>query len=173
MSEYEMQAAPTDEATYCAVHPDRETGLRCNKCERYMCAACAVQTPVGYRCKECARQHEDKFFTGTTTDYMIVFGVIAVLSAVGFLALSLILGGWLIFTLLLAFPIGGGISELALRLTKRRRGRYSAYVGAAAGVIGPLLLVLLLTGQLPLSLSFLLYAGVVAFAVYGRFQIRI
>ena len=43
----------TDEVTYCAVHPDRETGLRCNKCGRLMCAECAVPTPVGYRCREC------------------------------------------------------------------------------------------------------------------------
>jgi hypothetical protein len=172
MSELELQPAAADETTYCAVHPDRETSLRCNKCERYMCAACAVQTPVGYRCRECVRQHDDKFFTGTTTDYMIVFGVSAVLSAVGLLALVLILRGWLLFTVLLAFPIGGGIGELALRLTQRRRGRYSGYVGAAGAVAGSLLLVL--TGQLPLfSLTFLVYVGIVAFTIYGRFRMRI
>ena len=39
----------------CATHPDTETVLRCNKCEKPICHRCVIQTPVGGRCKECAR----------------------------------------------------------------------------------------------------------------------
>ncbi len=39
----------------CANHPERETGLRCNRCGKPICSQCAVQTPVGYRCRECVR----------------------------------------------------------------------------------------------------------------------
>ena len=71
-----------EELTYCEVHPDRETGLRCNKCDRLMCAECAVPTPVGLSLPcECVRAHDDKFFSGTQLDYAIVFGVSAVLAA--------------------------------------------------------------------------------------------
>jgi hypothetical protein len=35
--------------------PDRETYLRCNRCERHICTSCAVLTPTGYRCKNCVR----------------------------------------------------------------------------------------------------------------------
>jgi len=86
----DQDSVMTEEITYCEVHPDRETGLRCNKCGRLMCAECAVTTPVGYRCRECVRQHEDKFFTGTTTDYLIVFAVSAIFAALGFLGVSLV-----------------------------------------------------------------------------------
>lgn len=165
------QTAHTD-ATFCAVHPDRETGLRCNKCGRLMCAECAVLTPVGYRCRECVRQQDDKFFKGTTADYAVVFGVSAVLSALGLFLLSL-LGGFLLFVILLAFPIGGAVGEAALRLTGRRRGRYSGQVAAAGVVVGVLALGLILTGGIVLSLTFLVYTAVVAATVFGRFRLRI
>ncbi|GIL08523.1 MAG: hypothetical protein BroJett033_0340 [Chloroflexota bacterium] len=163
---------PAAETTFCAVHPDRETALRCNKCGRLMCAECAVLTPVGYRCRECVRQHDDKFYKGTTADYVIVFGVSAVLSALGLFVLSL-LGGFLLFVILLALPVGGGIGEAALRLTGRRRGRYSGAVAAAGVVVGALALGLVLTGQVVFSLTFLAYTGIVAATVYGRFRLRI
>jgi hypothetical protein len=161
-----------EELTYCEVHPDRETGLRCNKCNRLMCAECAVRTPVGYRCRQCVRAHEDKFFTGTTADYGIVFAVAVVLAALGFVGLSLI-GGFLLFVFFLSVPIGGAIGELALRLTGRRRGRYSGYVAAAGAVIGALAPGLLLYGRIAPTLTLLLYAGLVAMTAYGRFRLSI
>jgi len=38
----------------CVIHPNTETLLRCSKCEKAICDRCAVQTPVGARCTECA-----------------------------------------------------------------------------------------------------------------------
>jgi hypothetical protein len=161
-----------DEITYCAVHPDRETALRCNKCDRLMCADCAVQTPVGYRCRQCVRQHEDKFFTASTIDYGITFVVAAVIAALGYLGVSLI-GGFLLFIFVLAIPIGGAIGEAALRLTGKRRGRYSGYIAGTGAVLGALLPGLIVFGQLVLAPSLLIYAGLVAFTAYGRFRLRI
>jgi hypothetical protein len=163
-----------------------------------MCAECAVLTPVGYRCKQCVRQHEDKFFSASQNDYIIVFATCAVLSAVGSVVVNMI--GFLLFILILAFPVGGVIAEVALRLTKRRRGRYSGQVaalgvvigGLAGGVIQTLILLWpLLTmpgrqGQNMASADFvglllaslvnlplLLFVGIAAFAVYGRFRMKI
>ena len=44
-----VQPTPTstEELTYCEVHPDRETALRCNKCGRPMCTHCEVLRPFG------------------------------------------------------------------------------------------------------------------------------
>ena len=39
----------------CAFHPGVETNVRCVECDRYMCPKDYVNTPVGYKCKECAR----------------------------------------------------------------------------------------------------------------------
>ena len=38
----------------CTFHPQTETLLRCSKCDRPICGKCAVTTPVGARCPECA-----------------------------------------------------------------------------------------------------------------------
>jgi len=39
----------------CAFHPNVETNVRCVQCDRYICPRDYVATPVGYKCKECAR----------------------------------------------------------------------------------------------------------------------
>ena len=38
----------------CTFHPNTETLLQCSKCEKPICSRCAIQTPVGARCPECA-----------------------------------------------------------------------------------------------------------------------
>ena len=39
----------------CAFHPGVETSVRCVECERPICPRDFVSTPVGYKCRECAR----------------------------------------------------------------------------------------------------------------------
>src|SRR5262249_8680272 len=48
------------------------------------------------------------------------------------------IGLGLLFAIILGLPLGGGIAELALRATGRRRGRRSGEIGAAAVVLGGL-----------------------------------
>lgn len=150
------------EATFCAQHPERETSLRCNRCDRYMCPACAVQTPVGYRCRECVRAQEERFFSGTNVDYLVVFLVCA---AGG--TLVRLVGGFLplLFLIILAVPAGGAIATVALQLSGRRRGRWSGRVAAAGAVAGSLLF--------GVSIYALIIAGVLAATVYGRYRMRI
>lgn len=38
----------------CSYHPNVRTRLRCSKCGKPICPRCAVETPVGYRCPDCA-----------------------------------------------------------------------------------------------------------------------
>jgi hypothetical protein len=45
----------TETAHYCATHPDIESELQCGRCEKFICPRCMVQTPVGARCRDCAR----------------------------------------------------------------------------------------------------------------------
>ncbi len=189
-----------EEPTFCEVHPTRETSLRCNKCGRLMCTECAVLTPVGYRCRECVRQHEDKFFNASQYDYLIVAAVAAGLTGVGAVIASMI--GFLLLIIIASIPVGGAIGEAALRATQRRRGRYSGHVAAAGVVAGGLIGGLVQTyarygsqaseiarrfpgrevPALPFDvaltstvsdISLLLFIGIVAFTVYGRFRMRI
>ncbi|SPM29596.1 rhomboid family intramembrane serine protease [Mycobacterium terramassiliense] len=44
------------EAPSCYRHPERRTYLRCNRCERYICADCMRSAAVGHQCVECVQQ---------------------------------------------------------------------------------------------------------------------
>ena len=154
---------------YCARHPERDTELRCNRCERYMCIQCAVRTPVGYTCRECVRGHENKFYAGTQLDYAIVAaaslvggGVIAFIAA--------LIGGFFLLGFIIAPAVGGSVAQLALQITGRRRGRYSGYVCAGSLAAGGLLMAFFVTGMGPMGLLFI---GLAAAAAYARFKVSI
>jgi membrane associated rhomboid family serine protease len=41
----------------CYRHPERTTGVGCQRCGRPICAACMTQASVGYHCPECLQRH--------------------------------------------------------------------------------------------------------------------
>lgn len=44
---------------YCYRHPDRETWVRCGRCDQPICTRCAMQGPVGLRCRTCGKPSRD------------------------------------------------------------------------------------------------------------------
>lgn len=167
------------ETTYCTVHPDRETSLRCNRCGRYMCASCAVPTPVGYSCRECIRQQDNRYFTAGQRDYVVIFAACAAFSLPGAVLMSA-MGFWFL-GFFVGAAAGGLIGTWVRRMIGRRRGRYASEVAAGGVLLGaalaPSLLVLLRAGVLifvpPFSIGLLVYAGAAAFVVYNLFKGRI
>jgi len=117
---------------YCANHPHVETSLRCNNCEKPICAKCAILTPTGYRCKECVRGQQKVFETATVVDYPILFVVVTALAFLG----SLIAYRLGFFIILLAPVAGGVIAEIARMVTRRRRSKRLFILAAIAATVG-------------------------------------
>ena len=137
---------------YCYVHPTRETALRCNNCERPICASCAVRTPTGYRCKECVRERKKVFDTSEWYDYVLGFIVAAVLSGIAaFLASLISFVGFFGFFLIAAGATTAGvlISEGVRAVTRKRRSR-ALFITVAIGVV---------LGALPVMLVQFFMAG--------------
>ena len=42
--------------TTCYRHPDRETGVSCQRCEKYICVSCATPGAVGFLCPDDAKE---------------------------------------------------------------------------------------------------------------------
>jgi len=130
---------------YCYVHPNRETSLRCNNCNRPICASCAVRTPTGYRCRECVRSHQKAFNTSEWYDYISGFLVAAILSAVAAFLVTFVGGigffGW--FLIAAGAPTAAvAIAEGVRLVTRRRRSRPLFITVAVAVVLGALPVIL-------------------------------
>ncbi len=147
---------------YCYVHPNRPTTLRCNRCERPICAQCAVRTPTGYRCKECVKTQQKVFDTAEWYDYIIAFVTAAIASGIASALVALLSGifyGLLI--LFLAPGAGAVIGNVILRFIRNRRSRalfLTCAIGMVAGAVPALLIF-----SLPMLLALLsggLSAGV-------------
>lgn len=170
----------TDTATttlYCSNHPNRETSLRCNRCEKPICPQCAVQTPTGYRCTECVRSHQKVFDTVQWFDYPLAVAVAGTLSFLGSL-LAVRLG---FFTVLLAPFAGIVIAESVRFLLRRRRGRTLFVVSTVAVVVGsiPVIIVNLLLALGAISqgsfggLFLLIWPGLYTVMVTSSFYYRL
>lgn len=144
---------------YCYVHPNRPTTLRCNRCERPICADCAILTPTGYRCRECVRTQQKKFDTAEWYDYIVAFITAGIGSAIAS-GLIVIVSGFFFGILVLFIAPGAGavIGNLVLRFIKNRRSR-ALFMTSAVGMVAGALPALI-TVSLPVLLGLLAGAGV-------------
>lgn len=139
---------------YCYRHPQTQTGLRCNRCNKPICPKCARRTPVGFRCPECIREQEEKFYSGGSMDYVIAAVIALPLSLVTAGLFTFILGGVgffvILISLIVAPAVAGFIAEAVRWAVGKRRSRYLGHVVAGCVILGaaPFLIFLLLAGSL-------------------------
>jgi len=161
------------ETLYCYVHPNRETALRCNNCERPICVSCAVRTPTGYRCKECVRDRQKTFDTSEWVDFVVGFIVASFLSGIGAFLVTLIgsIGfiGW--FLIAAGAPtVGIVISEGVRAATRKHRSRPLFITVTAAVILGavPVILFQLFVGNIFGIIFQVVYLVIVVPVVYTR-----
>jgi len=137
---------------FCHRHPETETGLRCNKCGQFICPKCAVRTPVGFRCPDCIREQENKYYSGGNVDYVIAAAIAFPLSLIVAALFTFILRGGF-FTWLIAFFVApivtGFIAEAVRWAVRKRRSRYLRHVvvGCLILATAPFIILLLLSGN--------------------------
>lgn len=164
---------------FCANHPQTETTLRCNRCEKPICIKCAILTPTGYRYKECVKGQQKQFETSQTFDYPLAFVVAGVLAFLG----SLVLPRWILLAIIGSPIAGTAIAEAVRFVVRRRRSKRLSMVVVVGVILGclPLLFYQLFISVLSIAsagtggafslvslLSYGIYAVLVTSTTYYR-----
>ncbi len=151
----------------CATHPEVETNLRCGKCGKPICPKCLVETPVGARCRDCARPYKLPTYRVSFGYYLRAIGValgMAVVCGLIWVVVGIISPFYV--DLLLAPAIGYAIGEVVSLSVNRKRGRGLAIVAGIGVVISYLVTILFPGGGLPFGLFNLLKLLAVAAGIY-------
>jgi uncharacterized membrane protein YeaQ/YmgE (transglycosylase-associated protein family) len=158
----------TDTINYCNTHPNKETSLRCNRCEQFICSQCAIHTPTGYRCKTCIRSQQKSYDTAQWYDYLVASIVAGLLSYLG-AQIATRLG---FFLILIAPLIGTGIAEAVRFATGKRRSKLLTYTtviaivgGSAPLLLWKLMLLLTIFSQVP-EIGFSSLIDIILLGVY-------
>ena len=131
------------EVLTCYNHPNRETVLRCNRCDRPICVQCAIKTPTGYRCKECVRTQQKVFVTVKWYDYIVAILAAGILSTIGYAIMMFLSRLFFLLAFFVGPTIGMAIAEAVRALTGRRRSEWLFRSAAIAGGLAVLPYVLL------------------------------
>ncbi len=151
----------------CATHPEVETNLRCGKCDKLICPKCLVQTPVGARCRDCARLYKLPTYSISTQYYLraagaglgmaivcgAVWGIIE--SSIPFFSLNL----------LLAPAAGYAIGEVVSLSVNRKRGTRLAIVAGMAVAIS-YFITYFFTGGPPMGLRILYHLVALGLGIF-------
>jgi B-box zinc finger len=131
----------------CAEHPNIETRLRCSRCGRPICPRCAVRTPVGMRCPDCAGTRATVVANPAGTLRAALAGL-AVATAVG-VGWALLPSWGFYWALLLGF----GVVETMVWLLRARRGTDLQAIAIAIVVYGVLLSRVILAQRIGFNLG--------------------
>ena len=121
----------------CATHPEVETNLRCSKCGKLICPKCLVQTPVGARCRDCAKLHKLPTYRVSTGYYLRAIGTALGMAVACGLVWGLINGfvPFFYLSIILAAGAGYAIGEVVSLSVNRKRSRALAAIASIAVVI--------------------------------------
>ncbi|HUQ44940.1 MAG TPA: hypothetical protein VM451_11115, partial [Candidatus Limnocylindria bacterium] len=168
---------------FCYRHPATETWLRCGRCDRPICNKCAIQGPVGSRCRECGKIANDPLTTFTPRQLLLGTGVALLGGAAGGFISAYI--GY--FSIIVGYFAGRFVADAVTRTIGFKRGPVmlailftGIIVGAIIGAGFQFLTLLGTIGQageplLPIFLQaflpqVLISAGAACFGAYKRLR---
>jgi hypothetical protein len=125
--------------TYCAAHPDVETNLRCGKCGKLICPKCMVTTPVGARCRECAKLYVLPTYRISGVYYLRAVGAAlgtAIVIGLAWGFLRYYAGGFgPVLSLVVGYGVGMAVAWVTGLAVNRKRGLWLAVIGALAVLV--------------------------------------
>lgn len=127
----------------CAFHPGVETEVRCSECERPICPKDMVPTPVGYKCKICAKPARSQYSVvkpGQLVRAIIVGGAVGI--GIGIVLAFFPFGG-----IFMGFLWGAATAEAARRASGGHREWAIGIVAVCAILLGGLVGLLLGSGN--------------------------
>jgi hypothetical protein len=128
------EPSASDGPFFCYRHPDRETWVRCGRCDRPICTKCAMQGPVGLRCIDCGKPAFDPLTSLTPGQAIGAFAI----ALIGGLIVSMLAPRIGFFGLILAFFGGGLTADMTIRMIGFKAGPAIAALllgGIAAGAL--------------------------------------
>ena len=138
------------EPSRCLRHPDTETNLSCGRCEEPICPSCMVHTPVGFRCRDCAKVRPPPTFDVTGIYLARAIGASVALGVAGgiiFKLLSLLLGGVSFWQAIAFAGIGYMVGEGVSVAVNRKRGRGLKLVASGGVFLAYVMSIWLLSGS--------------------------
>src|SRR5688572_24635531 len=131
----------------CSYHPNVQTGLRCTRCGTPICPQCAVRTPVGLRCPECAGVRGLPTYATPGTSLAKAVAV-SLLTAVAFALLFAWIPQWNFY---LSLALGFGVAEGIAWAARNKRGTDLQVLGIAVAIVAMALGRLFLAYRLDLT----------------------
>ena len=150
----------------CSFHPGVETEMRCAECERYICPKDMVSTPVGYKCRVCAKPERSQYVVVKPKQFLLAVLAAGAAGILGGLLMAFFGGGF--FSLILGFMWGSATAEAARRASGgHREWSIGAAVVVAIGL--GVLLGWMVTGRLNPFVGFVaVFAALSDLALIGR-----
>ncbi|CCF83781.1 B-box zinc finger protein [Nitrolancea hollandica] len=135
----------------CTYHPNVRTRLRCSKCGTPICPRCAVETPVGFRCPECAAiRGLPTYRTSTGSLLKAVLIGLGVALATG--ALWGFFPAWKFYA---ALVLGFGVAEGIAWAADDKRGADLQAIGMGCVLLGLLVSRLVMAEHLGISFDYI------------------
>ena len=141
------------EINYCIKHPNRQTNLRCNRCNELICPRCMIISAVGIRCLKCGKSTPLPIYSPTLSDLVKAIATSLILGFFAGFVSYLVIQSLPYLLILASMALWGYVLGQVISLvTGKKRGRSLQIIGIVGIVVS--FLPVILFGHLDLLYIF-------------------